>query len=60
MVLGHPRTYVLDPGDEIELANDAALPLLREGSAVRVESVPETAAVSRGEKAVRQQARPIR
>lgn len=51
---------VRNPGQEFELTPEAALPLLQQGAVERVESVPETAAVNRGEKAVRSAVRPVR
>ena len=51
--------HVYNSGEEFDLPDAAAVALLRAGSVERVESIPETAAVNRGEKAVRS-VRPVR
>lgn len=50
---------VVNPGQEFELPPEDAVALLKSGAVERVESVPETAALNRGEKAVRS-VRPVR
>jgi hypothetical protein len=49
----------VNEGDELELPDPAAVELLRAGHVERVASIPEVAALNRGEKAVRH-ARPVR
>jgi hypothetical protein len=49
---------VYNPGQELDVTDARGVELLRLGVAERVEPVPETAALNRGERAVRS-ARPV-
>jgi hypothetical protein len=51
------RAYL--PGDEIEMPDASGVEMLRRGVAERLEDVPETAALNRGERAARV-TRPVR
>jgi hypothetical protein len=50
---------VFNPGQEIEVTDARGVDLLQRGLAERLETVPETATVNRGERAART-ARPVR